>query len=574
MLDLMTEPFAKTRWPLFGAGLLLLTATGWLLPNHYLPWRTFHSSVWIAACLLLASGYVLTVSRGTLALSRASFFLLVVSTTPWVQYAAGALPLTSEALVVSLHLFGFAVAFTIGHNWNRLEPGQPVGYILMAACAASAVSVGLQLFQWLGLTRDFGMMDIWVMQMNEEYRPYANLGQPNQLASLQLWGVLGSAWLSYRYRVRLCVAAPLAAFILLGVALTESRTALVSLTLAVAAVSVFRFEGFPHRLRATAIALYAWYLVCLFGKDFLARTIGLETAFSMLVRSQGEVRLQLWKFGLDASTAFPWLGSGWGRANAGFFQVVENHPRFENFYFEHSHNLPLDILIWVGWPMGVLILAAVIWWLWTKLRQTKDLPQHFAFAALVVMLIHAMLELPLHHGYFLWPFALLAGTLEYRSGDSNRFLLRKPAIHLVAAPLIAVSAIVVHDYFKIEAAFEELRFEVANIVWDHQPAAPKTLLLVDWPRAIALTRMTPTSGMAPETIRYWEALVYYNTAPLPMRKLIGALTLNGRAEEGQLWARRTCWLLEKKACEPLADEWTPALKAPASSNTAISSPPS
>ena len=60
---------------------------------------------------------------------------------------------------------------------------------------------------------------------------------------------------------------------------------------------------------------------------------------------------------------FPWLGSGWGRTNAALFEVFEHHAHLKATYFAESHNLPLDIILWVGWPMGLAIIASVSYWL-------------------------------------------------------------------------------------------------------------------------------------------------------------------------------------------------------------------
>jgi hypothetical protein len=74
--------------------------------------------------------------------------------------------------------------------------------------------------------------------------------------------------------------------------------------------------------------------------------------------------------------------------------------------------------------------------------------------------------------------------------------------------------------------------------------------------------------MTEAEINDWKALMLYNTAPLPMRKYVGALTLNGRGEEGQRWAQRICWLLQDKLCRPLADEWSAPAKSPPAQNAA------
>jgi hypothetical protein len=43
-----------------------------------------------------------------------------------------------------------------------------------------------------------------------------------------------------------------------------------------------------------------------------------------------------------------------------------------------------------------------------------------------------------------------------------------------------------------------------------------------------------------------------------MRKVIGALALNGRIEEARLWDERTCTLLEASLCNRFLREWVSA----------------
>lgn len=559
-------PFKRSDW-LF-PGLAVLTAIGWLLPNHYPPWNTFHTDAWMAVCLLIAAAGFLRSNPSTIQVSRPALVLLGLCAIPWVQYGLGVLPLFSSALLASLYLAGLALAFILGENWSRSSTVRPLTFVLLAAGLAAVASVGLQLYQWLGLTADFGLMDIWVMVIGEEHRPFANLGQPNQLASLLLWGLLGCLLAWHQRWMGAAVALVLAAFVLFGIALTESRTALLTLTLYVAALSLWRPAFLDWRVLRGFQALYVFYLISLFVQEPLARLLELDEPLTLFKRTQGELRLKLWTMALDASTVSPWLGSGWGRSNAALFEVFQNHPHLEATYFEQSHSLPLDIILWVGWPTGLAIIALVAYWLLRVALSIDSMEKLIAAAAIGVMTVHALLELPLHHGYFLWPLGLIAGAVNPVEFRANQWVARRTLAAFSLAALGILGSVIIVDYFKVEAAFTELRFQLAKVGRDHDTSPPKTLLLTDWPRAIALNRSTPHAGMTEAEIDDWKALMLYNTAPLPMRKYVGALALNGRDDEAQRWAQRICWLLQDKLCRPLADEWSePAKSSPANSST-------
>lgn len=554
----MKTDFTYKSISLYAWLLISVLALSWLVPNHYPPWLAFHSNAWVGMSLLLISLRVVYLSKTGVEVGKEGIGLLLIALIPALQYMGGLLPLTSDAALRTLYLFGAATAYILAGHWNKVEPLGAASHILAAMAIAAAGSAGLATYQWLGLAQNMGLMDIWVLPFAEGTRPYANVGQPNQLASLLLCGLLGVAWSWNKRQIGGLTAAGLAAWILWGVALTESRTAMLTVALGFGVVTVAgtRYLQKPE-VRAVQ-ALLIFYFVCLFGKGYLAQALGLDMPLSMLERSAGELRLSLWKMSLDASLQSPWWGFGWGRSNAGYFLVYEKYQQaFGNTYFEQSHNLILDLALWAGWPFAAIVTTAGGLWFLGRIKTARSLESLIILMALSVFLIHAMLEFPLHYGYFLWPFFALAGALS--SSHENRkdavMCIPKPWSLTIIAGLLVSGLIIIADYLKIENSFSELRFQIARIGTEHDETLPKTWILADWPDVIALARDTPRSGMSDEEIRHWEALLMYNTSPLALRKVIGANRLNGKEAEAQAWARRACWLLSQSACLGLIEEW-------------------
>lgn len=554
-------------WSLYAPLLGVMLAAGWLLPNHYPPWSTFHSSAWVAAGLILVACWRLSLDAAPVAVSTPTLFLAVVALIPWLQYSIGLVPLPSAALMGSMYLLGLAASFAFGEHWQRAQPGAPAAMMLVAASAASLVSVGLQIYQWLGFARDLDLLDIWVFPSTGD-RPFANLGQPNLLASLLLWGLLGIAFAWHKGWLGRRSAAGLAGTILFGVALTESRTALVTLTLGVLAVSLLRFDFLERKVVRGVQAAYFLYLLCLAGLEPLGRLLGREGAATLLERSAGEIRLSLWQMALDAASHRPWLGFGWNQSNDGFLLVFPAYPHLANRYFEHSHNLALDLLVWAGAPLALVLLIACALWLRRVARSASDLPQLLTVAALGVMLVHAMLEMPLHQGYFLWPFGVLAGAATARIAPTSIASIPRRTAAVAIFGLAAVLAALVHDYLRVEAAFSELRFELQHIGRDHDQRPPPTLLLTDWADFIAMSRDMPRAGMSEAQIKNWKDLLVYNSSPLAFRKVVGALALNGHVQEARFWDERSCALLHSSLCNRFVSEWLSAVPAAAPPSTA------
>ncbi len=550
--------------------LTIVFAAGWLLPNHYPPWNTFHANAWIASVLLGVGFWRLLADPLPVRISPAIGFLAGVAAIPWIQHWIGLLPVAGDALMGSLWQVGFAAAFALGEHWGRLRRGQPAVLVLSAACLAAIASVGLQIYQWLGFASNLRLEEIWVFPSPGQ-RPYANLGQPNQLASLLLWGLIGCAWAAHKGWLGRWGATIVAAVILFGVALTESRTALLTLTLAFAVLSVWRPRFLGSRALRTAQLLYLWYLACLFSLEPLGTLLGREAPLTVFERSAGELRFELWSMALEAARERPWLGFGWNHMNEGYLLVFPNHPRFVNWYAEQSHNLVLDLVLWVGWPLALGLLACIALWLRRLMRSLTSTEQLLTAAALAVMLVHAMLELPLHHGYFLWPFALLAGSANAGMNPAPLFAVPRRAAIAMLVALSCVVGIAVRDYFHVEAAFAELRFQLQHIGRDHDKRPPETVLLTGWRDFVVMSREEPHAGMPDAQIRQWRNLMLYNSSPLAFKKLVGALVLNGRLEEAQFWADRSCAVLAASLCKGMMSEWQTAVPKDAASAVATPS---
>jgi hypothetical protein len=544
--------------------LTVVLAVGWLLPNHYQPWNTFHTNAWVAAALTCVALWRLASDPRPVGISRATVFLACLALIPWLQHWLGIVPLFSPALMDSLYLLGFATAFAVAEHWGRSRPGQPAFLVLLAACLSSLVSVGLQLYQWLGYAADMAATNIWVYPSIAAGRAYGNLAQPNQLASLLLLGLLGGGLAWHKKWLGRVPAVLVSLVILTGVALTQSRTALLTLTAGAVLLAVWRPAYIARATVRCVLLLYAYYLICLLGLGRVGEFLGLDATVTVLERSAGEMRLMLWRMALDASTERPWLGFGWNDTNEALLLVFPRHPQFANWYAEQSHNLLLDLVLWIGWPLAIVLTACCAAWLWRALRSIASAEQFLALSAMGVLLIHAMLELPLHHGYFLWPFAFLAGSVQAGLGAPAIASLARKAAFAILVVQGAFLGVIVRDYLHVEASFQELRFQMLRIGTGHNEQPPETLLLQDWADFMVMSRATPAPGMSPQEIDKWKELLLFNTSPLAFRKVIGALTLNGRPEEARQWAERSCIVLPDVLCKPLAHEWkAPAQPVPA-----------
>jgi len=160
----------------------------WLIPVHSPPWTTFPADAWFALIALVGASVVVVRTHQGLNWHGLPCLVAALVVLPWVQFFWGVLPFAGQAWISSAYLLGFLFALLIGARWEQADSSQ-LGHALFIAIGIAAIaSVGLQLYTWLELT-DSGVMGMWSLGATGS-RPYANLGQPNQLATLLVWGLI------------------------------------------------------------------------------------------------------------------------------------------------------------------------------------------------------------------------------------------------------------------------------------------------------------------------------------------------------------------------------------------------
>ena len=540
--------FNSALWP-FGWAVLL--AAGWLLPNHYPPWISFHIDAWVAAVMMAATFAALAVTTARMPWHGTALVASVMVMIPGLQFVFGLVPIAGNAWVSSAYGFGFLLALLTGAQWESLRSSQLMGWLFIAIGAAAILSVGLQLHQWLILNR------LEYLSMGGgSFRPYANLGQPNQLGTFLLWGVVAAAWGYLRKQIGGVVACCMVLYLLFGVALTASRTAWIGVVVLVLGAWYWRSLWPDRRVPSVTTVLagcffvFVWQVPAIHGWLLLGAG---DSDLESLVRMSGDLRLQAWTLFLDAALQQPWFGYGWNQVTAAHVAVAVDHPPL-HVYFSQSHNLFLDLVLWCGIPLGLAIAGWFVWWFGRRLRMVRTAENVVLMLLLLVVANHAMLEFPLHYAYIFLPVGLVMGALEVRMGVrpvlySARWLTL--VLCLVGSALLGL---IVRDYLRVEASYQRLRFEWANI--KTIPAQPPDVLLLDqWRDFVRVVRLEPTTAMSAADLQWMRNLAVYYASPALFQKLALALALNQRPEEAALWLSRACKVVPRGQCEAINDAW-------------------
>jgi hypothetical protein len=531
-------------------------AGAWLLPGHYYPWTSFQQDLFAAVATgIVALAAVASVREWPVRVSPLAVLAVFMSLIPIVQWAAGMVPFLSDALVASAYLVGFAIAVVAGTQLARASaPFLPTlqGSILLAAL----VSVGLCLFQWLGLG-PHGLIE----QIGPGDRVYANLVQPNQLACLLGLGIAAVLWLYESRRIDGVGASVALLFVGAGLVMTQSRAGWLFVAMYVAMWLLYRQRA-GLRTSATAVAVgVVVFVLAIPMWDFLTHIGESKVAADTVAqRLNSGYRWSHWLTVSDAVLRAPWLGYGWMQISVAQQAATLDHaPTYE--WLSSSHNQLLDLVAWNGVPLGLLMIGVMAWWGVRRMLRCRDAESWTLFVALGILFTHSMVEYPLQYAYFLLPCGLFIGTIEARIGppplEPTRWSLGRGVFASALFALAGVVYVVGYEYFEVEEAVRRLRLRDAGYVQGGVPPEVPDVVVLDGLREYARLWLIPEPqrALSPSELQWLRTVVRrYATPPAAMRYALGA-GLSGQSAESQRMLSVMCHISQPKHCDQGRKRW-------------------
>ncbi|WP_180125980.1 PglL family O-oligosaccharyltransferase [Rhodoferax sp. BLA1] len=533
----------------------ILLCLAWLLPNHYLPWSAFHSEAWAATWFALLSLFSINLSKNKVDWPFLSLVGFVSTGIVWLQFSAGLLPFVQQAWMSSVYLIGFGLAVAVGYRWEKYHSEVLLKILLLTFALASVLSVWLQWNTWLQLLDD-GITDIWSMGLSSN-RPYANVGQPNNLATLLLWGLLACLWAVNARYIRGSVAVLIAAFLLTGLALTQSRSGLLGATALVTAVWWWRHLWVTSRLPYVVSLLYG-YLWCLpSALQLLYKSLGLggEDGFLRLAQ-QGELRFSAWSLFAHAAFERPWFGYGFTEVERAQLDVADKFASLTGI-FGHTHNLFLDLVIRFGIPIGILLSGLLACWLVRAFLNVKN-----ATTAIMVMLvgvasIHAMFEYPLNYAYFLLPTGVLIGSISVYLPNSQILSSSRWLFLVFSLSASILLGVIISDYFKVEESYYNWRFKNAGIGLEKIPKdfVPNVLVLNYFQEWIKLSQLDFDQTLSADDLNRLRKVVGIKPTADGLYMLAVALARNKQQDEASTILSKICKITDQTKCDILKKAW-------------------
>ena len=550
-----TKPIALNKPALTPFWLVLWSCTlaiGWLLPNHYWPWLSFHTDTWIAVIAAIAAMAVTWRSHAPAIWHRLTLLTAFLLCVPCIQYAFGLIQIVGNAWIASAYLAGLLLALLAGARWEASSPGQLGDGLFLAIGIAALLSVGLQLQQWLQLDG----IQLWTMGGGPS-RPHANFGQPNQLATFLLWGLLASGWGLIRKYIGIRTALLTALYLLFGIALTGSRTAWLGVALLVSACWLWRRLWGNPRVSWVIGGLGLYFILCVAALGWwqVFSQGNLQPVPHDIDRISGEMRPLAWTMLLDAVWQRPWFGYGWNQVALAHMAVASEFAPLHQV-FTYSHNLFLDLVLWCGIPLGLLTSIALVWWLLKRLAAVQTAENAVLLLFLLLVANHAMFELPLYYAYFLLPAGLVMGSLHTRL-DVRPVLLTGRWILFVfwfGATTLLVG--IIRDYAHIEPSYQTLRMEWARIKITMPVGPPDVLLLTQWRAYIKFARIEPKPGIDASELEWMRNVTGLYPSAFLIHKMASVLALNQHPEEAQRWLKKLCKVAAEEDCLTAKTIWS------------------
>lgn len=501
----------------------------------------------------------------------------VLAAAPWHERAG--VQRAAAPLTLSLGLMAVSVLWTWGPGalpaslaWSSIGTLAAAALLVLAGAGAgrgpqAVLLFGLFCAGWAVagvLNSAVGIVQVfwpevpdgeWIARSGVIGRAVGNLRQPNHLSSLLMWSCVSVmalvelGWLARRW------GAALLALFIFCVVLTASRTGLVSvLLLALWGLADRRLQPRTRLLLLAAPLLYAlaWWGLSVWAAAGAHRFGGAERLAETDVSGS---RFGIWSNTLALIRQNPWTGVGFGEFN--FAWTLTPFPGRPVAFFDHAHNLPLQLAAEMGLPLAGAVMLLLLAALWRLLRAAAAAPvagderRHLTLRCALPMVLmiglHSLLEYPLWYAYFLLPAAWVFGhALGTAAGPAPppRPVQGSMPLALAGVVLVVGSALSVFDYYRVALIFSA-----------EEPARPLEQRIAAGQRSVFFSHhadyaAATTEGLADPGLAPFSRAAHYLLDTRLTMAWAQALARAGRLDEARHVAQRL-----KEFRNPLSKEF-------------------
>ncbi|WP_180084565.1 PglL family O-oligosaccharyltransferase [Acinetobacter sp. YH12145] len=387
----------------------IMLALAWLNTSYFQPWVTFISDYCAFTSLFFFIVVIVFFKENTkIEIPYINLFLIFIILIPIIQYQFGIIIYWSTAFLSSSYLIGFFLSIIFGYNYYKKDPGILNKIIFLFVICAIFQSL-ISIVQWLGLSADIS----WIIERNSS-RMYGNFAQPNHLASFLLAALVGLLYLREKENIGWLITNTLSFIFIFSLVLTQSRTSLITF-LFITLYIIFYSKYFDNiRIKSIFYMNLIFWFLTFFTQELNVRlneSVGLNIIIKSSMQQRittGYDRIDMWKNYLSYIYDQPWFGYGWGQVQLSQYY----HINSMKVWYTSSHNIILDILLWNGIVVGLLIVIFTFIFMVKIFIHLPRCELLLIYLMVFVFFIHAFFEFPLDYAYFLLPVGILIGILQ------------------------------------------------------------------------------------------------------------------------------------------------------------------
>ena len=409
-----------------------------------------------------------------------------------------------------------------------------------------------------GLLQYFGLADAllpWVPDAYERGIAIGAVRQRNLLATLLCCGVICMVWLVELRKISESLAWLSLLVLGFGFAASNSRTGALELAGLALLIVYFRKRipkaTFRLILGAVLLTWAASYVL-----QILANLHGFGVSFlgNRFTRDTDHTRFYLWSNVVDLIAMRPWTGWGWNELKYAHYSAVFGEDKVEmGGILGHAHNLILHVAVTLGVPAAIIFSAAMGWAIYKAIqnivaaRNTNDAPvfrqRLWAFAVLMAIGLHSMLEFPLWYAGFIFITGMAMGLLSSSPSitrQNQRITMGLSRLNFVfAVGLIGLSALALCQYIAV-MKISKLPFGMDATQKIELINATESWLFNDQIEFARLKFTKVSVANAQEAKLRAEKLLHYSPEPIVIESLLSSLIYLDDNAAIQFHALRYC----------------------------------
>jgi len=554
----------RNRWLSYSMiWLAIVLVAAYLNPNHYQPWPAFHAD-WLTglafAPLLIWSTTILP-RQSIPPLSALAFVLGIFGVFQW---SIGVIKYFGDCAIQLCYLAAFGLSIIAGRSLQINSKCERNGHgseiasqgLWTAIVISGILSSGIAMYQIFELNYSA----IFVMDIIDRSRAYANLAQPNQLATLLALAVVGGIAIFRKGIISRNTLIAVLAALSLGLATTKSRSTILFFLIFFSYTLVYKKWGrFDVSIAWPAFVMGLFVFFSIVIPEIRGAAL-LESGASILERTHVGSRIGILKMSFEAIPMMPLFGYGANQIAQAQLATLRDNQAL-NFVFESSHNLLIDFILNFGVPVGLAVTIIIAFWLIRSMCRIRSNEAFLLLLAISALGSHAMIEFPLNYAYFLLPIGFFIGQMD---GHTNNYRIDISKTYkilywmIICAFMVLAGALYVFislDYQKIESKWRDMRYVLAKIQGSSVDFSDQPFVYNQFDDLIIFSVQSPRKNMPPGELQRMKIATYrFNLSAITFKYAVAA-ALNNQPTESAEAMLALCKMNHLRVCKIAIKDW-------------------